>query len=185
MSLDSLCHISELPSAARGTKEGSSVATCTDTEQKPAHCTARWEPSGQVARFNAPRATGPLAPQNCSKVPAAGGSKHALCHPKLGPTLQQNSLEPSKKSRIAAQVGPIYSAAKRSGASVSTSWPHALTRQCWSSSVQTLTFFASSSALERRLACNMQTLHALAPHRYEVHHACSSVHGPQTSCKTA
>lgn len=185
--MDSVCHVTELPSAARGTQEGSNVATCTDTEHKPAHCIARWQPSGQVARFHAPRATGPLAPLNCSRAPAAGGSKNALCHPKLGSTLQQNSVEPSKKSRTAAQVGPIHTAAKRSGASAAASvgWLHAVTWQCWSTSVQTMTFFASSSALEKRLTCKAQTLHALGPLRYDMYHACSSVHGPLPSCKTA
>lgn len=185
MSMDSPCHVSELPSAAKGTKEGSNVASCTEPEHNPAHCLARWQPSGQVVRFHAPRATGPLPALNCSKAPAVGGSKRALCPQKPGLSLQQNSLEPSKKSRTATQVGLTHSAPKRSGAAASSGWPHALPWQCSSASVQTMTFFASSSALESHLAFKMQTLHALAPHRYGVYHACTSVQARLTSCKTA
>lgn len=120
VTVDSVCHASDLPSTSKGSTEGNTMAPYTIIDHKPAHCFARWQPDGQVAKFHAPRATGTLMLLNCSNAPASAGSRHALRHPTPDPTPQQNSLEPSKKAHTAERVGPVHAAAKRSGAPVPT-----------------------------------------------------------------
>ena len=178
VTMDSVCHATDIPSAARGSTEGSTVAAYTTTD-KPAQCTAR----GQVVKFHAPRATRKLMPLNCSTASASTGSRHALCHLNPDPTPQQNCLEPSKTARTAERVGPIPSAAKRSGASATTVCMPALMWQDWAASVQMAISFVFSSALEKFLGQKTRTLKVVAPRRYSMYLMACLVHDTWTSCK--
>ena len=177
MTVDLVCQVTDLPSAAKGVTEPSTTAPCTETDNK----LVRWQ-CGQVAKFHAPRATGTLVPLNCSSAPASAGSRHALYHPKPDPTPQQNSLQPCKKARTAEQTGPGHSAAKRSGTSSIINCTHAFRQSHRAASLQMMISFVSSSALENCLGQKTHTLQIVAPHRYSMYHAGCLVHSKLTTC---
>lgn len=150
--MDAVCHVEELPHAARRSTEGTSHANISETEQ-------------ELASSCLPQA------QQTSRLESG-----VLRHPNVGPTLQQKFLEPGKTAHTAAQDSSFHSA-KRSG--VYTHQLHVLLAvplvRSWEHTATQMTrFCVSSSALENCLGCKTQSLQNTDTHWYDSHGASRS-----------